>query len=45
MRDDARYEYTHEVLPNDLSIFKGVPVIKDRRISVMCRNEPASSNT
>lgn len=40
MRHRARYEYTHEVLPDDKSIFKGERVPRDRRISVICRNEP-----
>lgn len=39
----ARYEFTHEVLKNELSSFKGLKVQKDRRISVMCRNEPDPS--
>lgn len=39
MKDSARYDYTHEVLPDE-SKFKGKPVQKDRRISVICRNEP-----
>lgn len=40
MRDCARYDYTHEILSNKLSVFKGAPVKKTRRISVICRNEP-----
>ncbi|XP_064606836.1 alpha-ketoglutarate-dependent dioxygenase alkB homolog 7, mitochondrial-like [Liolophura sinensis] len=40
MKDRARYEYTHEVLPGHSSVFKGQNVPKTRRISVICRNEP-----
>ncbi|XP_075216287.1 alpha-ketoglutarate-dependent dioxygenase alkB homolog 7, mitochondrial [Lycorma delicatula] len=40
MKDSARYDYTHEILPNNLSVFKQIPVKKTRRISVICRNEP-----
>lgn len=40
MTGSARYDYTHEVLKNEESFFKGEEVIKKRRISVMCRNEP-----
>lgn len=40
-RDTARYDYTHEILPDATSIFKGTKVPRDRRISVICRNEPS----
>lgn len=40
MTGTARYDYTHEVLNNDHSLFKGSKIMKDRRISVICRNEP-----
>lgn len=36
----SRYEFTHEVLKNEESFFKNEKVLKDRRISVICRNEP-----
>ncbi|XP_071486493.1 alpha-ketoglutarate-dependent dioxygenase alkB homolog 7, mitochondrial-like [Diadema antillarum] len=39
MRDTIRYDYTHEVLKDEDSIFRGKPVPRDRRISIMCRNE------
>lgn len=45
MRHQARYEYTHEVLPGKLSMFKGKEVQRDRRISVICRNEPDPTPT
>ncbi|XP_066251528.1 alpha-ketoglutarate-dependent dioxygenase alkB homolog 7, mitochondrial isoform X1 [Euwallacea similis] len=40
MKAVARFEYTHEILSNENSIFKGEKVLKDRRISVICRNQP-----
>lgn len=40
IRDKVRYDYTHEVLRKELSIFKSQPILKTRRISVICRNEP-----
>ncbi|XP_033738761.1 alpha-ketoglutarate-dependent dioxygenase alkB homolog 7, mitochondrial-like [Pecten maximus] len=40
MKDAARFNYTHEVLSNENSVFNGHPVPKDRRISVIMRNEP-----
>ncbi|XP_070381966.1 alpha-ketoglutarate-dependent dioxygenase alkB homolog 7, mitochondrial isoform X2 [Dermacentor albipictus] len=41
MRGTARYDYTHEILANQHSVFRSTPVHKSRRISVMCRNEPS----
>ncbi|KAK4878793.1 hypothetical protein RN001_011299 [Aquatica leii] len=41
MKGIARFEYTHEILSNDKSIFKGKHIEKDRRISVICRNSPS----
>ncbi|XP_030754499.1 alpha-ketoglutarate-dependent dioxygenase alkB homolog 7, mitochondrial [Sitophilus oryzae] len=40
MKGVARFEYTHEILSNESSIFKNQKIEKDRRISVICRNEP-----
>lgn len=40
MKETARYNYTHEILPNDVSKIHGKFVEKDRRISIICRNEP-----
>lgn len=40
MMNEARYKYTHEILDNKKSFFKGSKVDKSRRISVICRNEP-----
>ncbi|XP_018571209.1 alpha-ketoglutarate-dependent dioxygenase alkB homolog 7, mitochondrial [Anoplophora glabripennis] len=44
MKDTARFDYTHEILSNEHSVFKGGKVLKDRRISVICRNEPDPRN-
>lgn len=38
MKDTARYNFTHEVLPTK-SIFCGNEIIKDRRVSIICRNQ------
>ncbi|XP_059160984.1 alpha-ketoglutarate-dependent dioxygenase alkB homolog 7, mitochondrial-like isoform X2 [Physella acuta] len=40
MRGRARYEFTHEVLKSEESVFKHQIVPRDRRISIICRNEP-----
>lgn len=40
MKGSARYDYKHEILRNEESFFRGQKVEKDRRISVICRNEP-----
>ncbi|XP_058834847.1 alpha-ketoglutarate-dependent dioxygenase alkB homolog 7, mitochondrial [Topomyia yanbarensis] len=39
MKDTARYKFTHELLVGEESVFKGSKVDKDRRISIICRNE------
>lgn len=39
MKNVARYNFTHEVLATN-SEFKGVNVEKERRISIICRNQP-----
>ncbi|XP_044129703.1 alpha-ketoglutarate-dependent dioxygenase alkB homolog 7, mitochondrial [Bufo gargarizans] len=38
----ARYKFTHEILRGEESFFNGVPVPRERRISVICRNLPVS---
>lgn len=38
MKDSARYNFTHEVLPTK-STFMNKEVVKDRRISIICRNQ------
>lgn len=45
MEDDARYNYSHEVLPNDSSYFNGQYVHKSRRVSVITRTEPDQTST
>ena len=40
-RNVARYNFTHEVLAEEYSKFKGEVVPRDRRVSVICRNEPS----
>ena len=44
-RDTIRYDYTHEILPGEQSIFKGESIQKDRRISIILRNEPDQKET
>lgn len=40
LRDQARYDFTHEILKEEQSVFKGHKVPRLRRISVICRNLP-----
>jgi len=40
MKGQARYNFTHEVLKEEESFFKDQAVPRNRRISVICRNEP-----
>ncbi|XP_007562948.1 alpha-ketoglutarate-dependent dioxygenase alkB homolog 7, mitochondrial [Poecilia formosa] len=40
LRDQARYDFTHEVLKDEESVFNGHRVPRQRRISVICRNLP-----
>ncbi|KAM3598740.1 uncharacterized protein V6R79_021983 [Siganus canaliculatus] len=40
LRDQARYNFTHEILKNEDSVFNGQKVPRQRRISVICRNLP-----
>ncbi|XP_023035179.2 alpha-ketoglutarate-dependent dioxygenase alkB homolog 7, mitochondrial isoform X2 [Drosophila willistoni] len=44
MTDMARYQFTHEILCQQLSMFKGRPISKQRRLSLIFRLD-ASSNT
>ncbi|XP_071758636.1 alpha-ketoglutarate-dependent dioxygenase alkB homolog 7, mitochondrial [Centroberyx gerrardi] len=41
LRDQARYDFTHEILKDEESLFHGQKVPRQRRISVICRNLPA----
>lgn len=40
LRDQARYNFTHEILKDEDSVFNGQRVPRQRRISVICRNLP-----
>lgn len=40
MSHSSRYDFTHEILKNEESYFKGEKIVKNRRISIICRNEP-----
>ncbi|KAM9746098.1 alpha-ketoglutarate-dependent dioxygenase alkB homolog 7, mitochondrial [Menidia menidia] len=40
LRDQARYDFTHEILKDEESVFNGQRVPRQRRISVICRNLP-----
>ncbi|XP_014275160.1 alpha-ketoglutarate-dependent dioxygenase alkB homolog 7, mitochondrial [Halyomorpha halys] len=44
MRGPVRYDFTHEILSNDVSCFQGNKIIKTRRISVICRSRPEPTN-
>lgn len=39
-REQARYNFTHEILKDEESVFNGQKVLRQRRISVICRNLP-----
>ncbi|XP_066996770.1 alpha-ketoglutarate-dependent dioxygenase alkB homolog 7, mitochondrial isoform X2 [Anabrus simplex] len=41
MKGIARFDFTHEILPNDCSKFRDGIIHKGRRVSVICRNEPS----
>ncbi|XP_022092244.1 alpha-ketoglutarate-dependent dioxygenase alkB homolog 7, mitochondrial-like [Acanthaster planci] len=40
IKDKARYQFTHEILKDSESLFRGERVARRRRISIVCRNEP-----
>jgi alkylated DNA repair protein alkB homolog 7 len=40
MSHSARYNFTHEILKNEESFLKNQKIVKNRRISIICRNEP-----
>ncbi|XP_066986213.1 alpha-ketoglutarate-dependent dioxygenase alkB homolog 7, mitochondrial isoform X2 [Macrobrachium rosenbergii] len=44
MRDGSRYNYTHEILEENKSFFGSIAVQRDRRVSVICRNNPKEGN-
>lgn len=40
MKDTVRYEFTHEVLGKDVSYWNRCPVTRQRRVSLLLRNDP-----
>ncbi|KAK6050488.1 hypothetical protein COOONC_12007 [Cooperia oncophora] len=40
VRETSRYDFTHEVLSNEESMFDGKRIVKSRRISIICRDLP-----
>lgn len=40
MSHSARYDFTHEILKQEESFLRNQKIDKDRRISIICRNEP-----
>uniref|UniRef100_T1J1L3 Fe2OG dioxygenase domain-containing protein n=1 Tax=Strigamia maritima TaxID=126957 RepID=T1J1L3_STRMM len=43
MKNLVRFEYTHQVLADKDSFHRGNHIPRERRISIMCRNEPSIS--
>lgn len=44
MRDEARYNFTHEILGEEESSFRGEAVERGRRVSVISRNQPTEES-
>ncbi|XP_072420571.1 alpha-ketoglutarate-dependent dioxygenase alkB homolog 7, mitochondrial isoform X1 [Chiloscyllium punctatum] len=40
LRGEARYRFSHQILPDEQSFFGGEKVPRGRRISIICRNLP-----
>ncbi|XP_062367711.1 alpha-ketoglutarate-dependent dioxygenase alkB homolog 7, mitochondrial [Cinclus cinclus] len=40
LRGAARYEFTHEILPDEKSFFRGLRVPRGRRVALIFRNDP-----
>lgn len=41
-RDSARYQYTHEILSDGApSVFSDRQIVRERRVSIVMRNEPS----
>ncbi|XP_014117606.1 PREDICTED: alpha-ketoglutarate-dependent dioxygenase alkB homolog 7, mitochondrial, partial [Pseudopodoces humilis] len=40
LRGAARYEFTHEILPDEESFFGGLRVPRGRRVALIFRNDP-----
>jgi len=45
VRGEVRYKFTHEILSEAESAFRGEAVPKGRRVSVICRNSAAEEST
>lgn len=45
MKNTIRYNYTHEILRREDSKFKGGTIQRERRISVILRNEPSRTDS
>lgn len=43
-RGAARYEFTHEILPDEESFFGGLRVPRGRRVALIFRNDPSGEN-
>ncbi|KAL1110523.1 hypothetical protein AAG570_008051 [Ranatra chinensis] len=43
MKGSVRYNFTHEILSNDTSLFRDQRIKKSRRISVICRSAPVNT--
>uniref|UniRef100_A0A8C3Y3E9 AlkB homolog 7 n=1 Tax=Catharus ustulatus TaxID=91951 RepID=A0A8C3Y3E9_CATUS len=44
LRGAARYEFTHEILPDEKSFFGGLRVPRGRRVALIFRNDPPGEN-
>ncbi|NWY22330.1 ALKB7 dioxygenase, partial [Aphelocoma coerulescens] len=44
LRAAARYEFTHEILPDEESFFGGLRVPRGRRVALIFRNDPSGEN-
>ncbi|NXS22679.1 ALKB7 dioxygenase, partial [Mystacornis crossleyi] len=44
LRGAARYEFTHEILPDEESFFGGLRVPRGRRVALIFRNDPSGEN-
>jgi alkylated DNA repair protein alkB family protein 7 len=44
IRDEVRYQYTHEILPDIHTPFKGQSVARGRRVSIIARSAPMDTH-
>lgn len=40
VRDVIRYQYTHEIMADQGSYYRGQKINRDRRVSLICRTKP-----